>query len=64
MYFRNSLSSKEIYNFVIAQKEEQIASRLYYQKKFSKSNLDWKKIYLLVCIVTKDSTLRAFRLNY
>ena len=34
MYFLNRLSSKEIYNFLIAQREEQIASRLYYQKKF------------------------------
>ena len=61
MYFLNRLNTKEIYNFLIAQKEEQTASRLYYQKKFSNSNLDWKKIYLLVCIVTKDSTLRAFQ---
>ena len=61
MYFRNRLSSKEIYNFLIAQKEEQTASKLNYQKKFSNSHLDWKKIYLLVRIVTKDSTLRAFQ---
>ena len=61
MYFLNRLSSKEIYNFLIAQKEEQTASRLYYQKKFSNTNLDWKKIYLLVCIATKDSTIRAFQ---
>ena len=60
-YFLNRLSSKEIYNFLIAQKEEQTASRLYYQQKFSSSNLDWNKIYLLVRIVTKDSTLRAFQ---
>ena len=61
MYFRNRLSSKEIYNFLIAQKEEQTASILYYQMKFSNSNLHWKKICLLVRIVTKDSTLRAFQ---
>ena len=61
MYFLNKLSSKEIYNFFIAQKEEQTASRLYYQKKFSDSNLDWKNIYLLVRIVTKGSKLRAFQ---
>ena len=60
-YFLDRLSSKEIYNFLIAQKEEQTASRLYYQQKFSNSNLDWKKMYLLVRIVTKDSTLRAFQ---
>ena len=60
MYFLNRLSSKEINNFPIAQKAEQTASRFYHQKKFSNSNLDWKKIYLLVSIVTKDSTLRVF----
>ena len=30
MYFLNRLSSKEIYNFLIAQKEEQTSSRLCY----------------------------------
>ena len=60
MYFLNRLSSREIYNFLIAEREKQIASRLYYQKKFSNSNLDWKKVYLQVCIITKESTLRAF----
>ena len=58
MYFLDRWSSKEIYNFLIVQKEEQTASRLYYQKKFSNSNLDWKKNYLPVRIVTKDGTLR------
>ena len=60
MYFLNRLSSKKIYNFLIAQKEGQTSSRLYYQK-FSNSNLDWKNIYLLVRIVTKDSNLRIFQ---
>ena len=36
-------------------------SRLYYQKKFSNSNLEWKNIYLLVRIVAKDGKLRAFQ---
>ena len=61
MYFLNRLSSKEICNFLIVQKEEKTPSRLYYQKKFSNSNIDWKNIYLLVCIVTKDSKLRTFQ---
>ena len=60
MYFLNRFSSKKIYNFLIAQKEGQTSSRLYYQK-FSNSNLDWKNIYLLVRIVTKDSNLRIFQ---
>ena len=61
IYFLDRLSSKEIYNFLIAQKEEQTSSGLYYQKKYSNSNLDWKNIYLLVRIVTKDSNLRSFQ---
>ena len=61
MYFLNRFSSKEIYNFLISQKEEKTSSRLYYQKKFNDSNLDWKNIYLLVRIVTNDSKLRAFQ---
>ena len=40
MHFLNRLSSKEIYNFLIAKKEEQTSSRPYYQKKFNDSNLD------------------------
>ena len=61
MYFLNRLSSKKVSNFLIVKKEERTASRLYYQKKFSNSNLDRKNIYLLVRIVTKDSKLRAFQ---
>ena len=55
MHFLNRLSGKEVYNFLIAQKEEQTSSRLSYQKKYNNSKLDWKYIYLLVRIVTKDS---------
>ena len=61
MYFLNRFSSKEIYSFLISQKEEKTSSRLYYQKKFNDCNLDWKNIYLLVRIVTKDSKLRALQ---
>ena len=61
MYFLNRLSSKQIYNFFISQKEEKTSSKLCYQKKFNDSSLNWKNIYLLVCIVTKDSKLRAFQ---
>ena len=64
MYFLNRLSSKEIDNFLTAQKEEQTSSRLYYQKKLNDSNLDWKNIYLLVSIVKKESKLRAFQFKF
>ena len=43
-----------MYNFLVSQKEEKTSSRLYYL-----SNLDWKNIYFLVRIVTKDSKLRT-----
>ena len=58
--FLKRLSSKEINTFLIFQKEEATSSELHYQKKFNESNLDWKRIYLLVHIVTKDSKLHAF----
>ena len=61
MYFPNRLSSKEIYNFTISQKEEKTSSRLYYWEKSNDNNLDWKNIYLLVHIVTKDSKLFDFQ---
>ena len=54
MYYLNRLSSKEMYNFFVSLKGEKASSRLYYL-----SNLDWKNIYLLVRIVTKDSKLRT-----
>ena len=63
MYFPNRLSSKEIYNFTISQKEEKTSSRLYYWEKFNDNNLDWKNIYLLVHIVTKVSKLFDFQFN-
>ena len=44
MYFLERLISKKIYNFIISQKNEKTSSRLYYQKKFNNSNLDWKNI--------------------
>ena len=48
--------------FFISQKEEKTSSKnLYYQKKFNGSSLDWKNIYLLERIVTKDSKWRAFQ---
>ena len=58
--FLNRLSSNEICNFLISQIEEKTSSKLYYQKQFSDSNLDWENIYLVICIITKDSKLRAF----
>ena len=45
MYFLNRLSSTEIDNFLISQKEKNTSSRLYYQNKFNDSNLAWKNIY-------------------
>lgn len=33
----------------------------YIIKKINDNNLDWRNIYLLVRIITKDSKLRAFQ---
>ena len=46
MYFLNRLSSKDIYNFLISQKEETTSSRLFHQGKFNDNNHGWKNIYL------------------
>ena len=48
IYFLNRLRSKEIYNFLISQKNKQLHQDYIYQEKFNDNNLDWKNIYSLV----------------
>ena len=65
MYFLNRLSSKEIYNFLMAQKEEKTALRLYYQKKFSNSKiLTGKKFTYSYPLSQKTAHYVLFSLNY
>ena len=56
-----TLNSKEIYCILIKCGDSKPSSQLYYQNAFQNSNLDWKIIYVLPSIVTKDSRLRVFQ---
>ena len=55
------MSSKEIYSILIESTDLKPSSQMYYKKFFQNSNLDWKTIYMLPRIVTKDSRLQVFQ---
>ena len=61
IYCLNKLSSKEIYSILIESTDLKPSSQMYCKNIFENSNLDWKTIYMLPCIVTKDSRLRVFQ---
>ena len=61
IYCRNKLSSKEVYSILIEYSDSKPCSQLYYKNVFQNANLDWKTIYMLPRIVTKDSRLRVFQ---
>ena len=54
IYCLNKLNSKEIYNILIESTDSKPSAQIYYKKFFQNSNLDWKTMYMLPCIVTKD----------
>ena len=54
------LHSKEIYLLIISQNMSTPTSQQYFETLFSHLNLDWKLIYLLPQILTKNTSLRAF----
>ena len=57
----NKLSSKRIYYILIESSNSKPSSQMYTKNVFQNSNLDWKAIYMLPCVVTKDSRLRVFQ---
>ena len=59
LYCLNKLNSKEIYSILIKSGDSKRSSQLYYENVFQNSNLDWKTIYVLPRIVTKDKTSSA-----
>ena len=61
IYCLNKLNSKEIYNVLIESTDSKPSAQIYYNFFFQKSNLDWKTIYMLPRIVTKDSRLQEFQ---
>ena len=60
IYCLDKLSSKEICRILIELTDLK-PSQIYYKNIFQNSNLDWKTIYTLPRIVTKDSRLRVFQ---
>ena len=54
IYCLNKLNSKEIYSILIESGNSKPSSQLYYKNVSHNSNLDWKTIYVLPRIVTKD----------
>ena len=61
IYCLNKLNSKEIYNILIESTDSKPSAQIYYKFFFQNSNLDWKTIYMLPRIVTKDSKLQIFQ---
>ena len=55
------LDSKEIYSFIISQNMRTPTSHQCFKILFPHLNLDWKLIYLLPRILTKNTSLRAFQ---
>ena len=53
IYCLNKLISKEIYS-IIESTDSKPSSQMYNKIIFQNSNLDWKTIYMLPPIVTKD----------
>ena len=61
IYCLNKLNRKEIFSILIESGDSKPSPQWYYNFFFQNSNLDWKTIYVLPRIVTKDSRLRVFQ---
>ena len=61
IYYLKKLSSKEIHSILFESSDSKPSFQLYYKNIFQNSNLDWKTIFMLSRIVTKDSRLRVFQ---
>ena len=61
IYCLNKLTTKVIYSIIIKSSDWKPSTQLYYKNVFQNSNLDWKTIYMLPRIVTKDSRLQVFQ---
>ena len=55
------LLSKEFYSLIILQNTSTPTSQQYFNILFPLLNFDWKLIYLLPRILTKNTSLRAFQ---
>ena len=55
----DKLSSKEKYLILISNIVNKPTSNIYFKKLFGNTTLDWSEIYLLLRLVTVDTTLRS-----
>ena len=61
IYCLNKVSGKKICSIIIESTDSKPSSQMYHKIIFQNSNLDWKNIYMLPRIVTKDSRLQVFQ---
>ena len=61
VYALSKLDSKELYKIQVLLKYTKPTSQHYFEKHFSQSNIDWKKIYILPRVVTVDNRIRVFQ---
>ena len=61
VYALGKLASKELYKVQVLLKYTESTSQHYFEKRFSQSNNDWKKNYILPRIVTADNRIWLFQ---
>ena len=61
LYPLSKLDSKELYKIRVLLKYAKPTSQNYFEKHFSLSNIDWKKIYILPRVATVDNRIRVFQ---
>ena len=61
VYALSKLNSKELYRIEVLLKYTKSTSQHYFEKLFSQSNFDWKKVYTLPRVVTVDNRIRVFQ---
>ena len=61
VYALSKLDSKELFKMQVLLKYTKPTSQHYFEKYFSKSNIDQKKIYILPRVVTVDNRIRVFQ---
>ena len=57
----DKLSSKEKYSILISSNINKSTSKMYLEKLFENTTLDWSKMYLSLRLAAIDTTLRSFQ---
>ena len=61
VYSITRLDSKELYKLQIILRCKKPTSQSYFENYFKTDDFDWKKIYVIPCIVTIDTKQRALQ---